>query len=189
MRLHEVGCLFFGGLATLPELTACSLRWSPGSRSVRGWRGRVGRECTFTTEAGSSRLVADDRGHTDDCLIAPRQWGFETRSCETSSMSLRGTPRGRENGVGSPVDADRFLGRMSPQTSLAPGPDLEGSRIVASSTPVRISVPLTEAPGRPTRWNRTDSIGGQAEMGARRKTKQKPAMENRWRFPTPNMSW
>ena len=33
--------------------------------------------------------------------------------------------------------------------SLAPGPDLEGSRTVASSTPVRISVPLTEAPGRP----------------------------------------
>ena len=99
-----------------------------------------------------------------------------TPALQTSSMSLRGTPRGRENGVGSPVDADRFLGRMSPQTSLAPGPDLEGSRIVASSTPVRISVPLTEAPGRPTRWNRTDSIGGQAEMGARRKTKQKPAM-------------
>src|SRR5260370_13107539 len=99
-----------------------------------------------------------------------------TPALQTSSMSLRGTPRGRENGVGSPVDADRFLGRMSPQTSLAPGPDLEGSRIVASSTPVRISVPLTEAPGRPTRWNRTDSIGGQAEMRARRKTKQKPAM-------------
>jgi hypothetical protein len=29
------------------------------------------------------------------------------------------------------------------------GPDLEGSRIVASSTPVRISVPSTEAPGDP----------------------------------------
>ena len=27
--------------------------------------------------------------------------------------------------------------------SLVPGPDLEGSRTVASSTPVRISVPLT----------------------------------------------
>ena len=90
-----------------------------------------------------------------------------------SSISLRGTPRGRENGVGSPVDADRFLGRMSPQTSLAPGPDLEGSRIVASSTPVRISVPLTEAPGRPTRWNRDWRA---SEVGARRKTKQKPAM-------------
>ena len=33
--------------------------------------------------------------------------------------------------------------------SLAPGPDLEGSRTVASSTPVRISVSLTEAPGQP----------------------------------------
>jgi transposase len=83
---------------------------------------------------------------------------------------------GVKMGSGRLVDADRFLGRMSPQTSLAPGPDLEGSRIVASSTPVRISVPLTEALGRPTRWNGTDSIGGQAEMGARRKTKQKPAM-------------
>ena len=33
--------------------------------------------------------------------------------------------------------------------SLVPGPDLEGSRTVASSTPVRISVPLSEAPGQP----------------------------------------
>ena len=29
---------------------------------------------------------------------------------ETSSISLWGTPRRRENGVGSPVDVDRFLG-------------------------------------------------------------------------------
>ena len=33
--------------------------------------------------------------------------------------------------------------------SLAPGLDLEGSRTVASSTPVRISVPSTDAPGQP----------------------------------------
>ena len=31
---------------------------------------------------------------------------FRRQPCETSSMSLRGTPRGRENGVGSPADAD-----------------------------------------------------------------------------------
>ena len=29
---------------------------------------------------------------------------------KTSSISLWGTPRRRENGVGSPVDVDRFLG-------------------------------------------------------------------------------
>ena len=46
--------------------------------------------------------------------------------------------------------------------SLAPGPDLEGSRTVASSTPVRISVPLTEAPGRPD-LSSVDVIGGQAK--------------------------
>jgi hypothetical protein len=38
---------------------------------------------------------------------------------------------------------------VSPHVSLASGPDLEGSRTVASSTPVRLSVPLTEAPRRP----------------------------------------
>ena len=35
---------------------------------------------------------------------------------------------------------------VSPHTSLAPGPDLEGSCIVASSTPVRISVSLDRGP-------------------------------------------
>ncbi len=34
--------------------------------------------------------------------------------------------------------------------SLVLGLDLEGSRIVASSTPVRFSVPLTDAPGQPS---------------------------------------
>lgn len=41
------------------------------------------------------------------------------------------------------------MGFVSLLMSLAPGPDLEGSRTVASSTPVRLSIPLTEAPGRP----------------------------------------
>ena len=59
------------------------------------------------------------------------------------------TPRRRENGVGSPADADVNLGFVSLLMSLVPGPDLEGSRTVASSTPVRLSVPLTEAPRRP----------------------------------------
>src|SRR5258708_34981026 len=64
-------------------------------------------------------------------------------------VSLRVTPRRRENGVGSPADADVNLGFVSLLMSLVPGPDLEGSRTVASSTPVRLSVPLTEAPRRP----------------------------------------
>ncbi len=37
--------------------------------------------------------------------------------------------------------------------SLGAGARPGGSRTVASSTPVRISVPLTEAPGRPAYWN------------------------------------
>jgi hypothetical protein len=45
----------------------------------------------------------------------------------------------------------------SPYSSLAPGPDLEGSRTVASSTPVS-----TEAPGQPALFERADVIGGQA---------------------------
>jgi hypothetical protein len=56
-------------------------------------------------------------------------------------ISLRGTPCRRENGCGLPADAGVFSGTSSPWASLAPGPDLEGSRTVASSTPVRISVP------------------------------------------------
>ena len=59
--------------------------------------------------------------------------------------------------------------------SLAPGPDLEGSRTVASSTPVRISVPLTEAPGRPTRWNGWIRLEGK-RSGSTTQDKQKPAM-------------
>jgi hypothetical protein len=58
--------------------------------------------------------------------------------------------------------------------SLAPGPDLEGSRIVASSTPVRISVPLTEAPraAHPV-W--MDSVGGKAKWVKRVRRKPTPA--------------
>jgi hypothetical protein len=40
-----------------------------------------------------------------------------------------------------------ILGCVSPSMSLAPGFDLEGSHTVASSTPIRISVPSTDAPG------------------------------------------
>jgi hypothetical protein len=46
--------------------------------------------------------------------------------------------------------------------SLVPGPDLEGLRTVASSTPVRISVPWTEAPGQPILFEGVEVIGGQA---------------------------
>ena len=77
-----------------------------------------------------------------------------------SHVSLRGTPRRRKNRLGSPADADVYVDLQSPLMSLVPGPDLEGSRIVASSTPVRISVPLTEAPRRPTP-GMVDSFGGQ----------------------------
>ena len=51
------------------------------------------------------------------------------------------TPRRRENEVGLPADADVNVGFVSLLMSLVPGPDLEGSRTVASSTPVRISIP------------------------------------------------
>ena len=62
-----------------------------------------------------------------------------------------GTPRRRENGLGLPADAD-VSWAVSPWISLALGPDLEGSRTVASSTPVRISVPGPRPPGDPP-WN------------------------------------
>lgn len=52
----------------------------------------------------------------------------------------RGGRAGQDRG-GLPADAGVFSGTSSPWASLAPGPDLEGSRTVASSTPVRISVP------------------------------------------------
>src|SRR5258708_30613056 len=90
-------------------------------------------------------------------------------------VSLRVTPRRRENGVGSPADADVNLGFVSLLMSLVPGPDLEGSRTVASSTPVRLSVPLTEAPRRPAlcgAWMRLEDnrieIETETQTGARR---------------------
>jgi hypothetical protein len=48
----------------------------------------------------------------------------------------------------------RFLGCVSLWISLVPGPDLEGPRTVASSTPVRISVSLYRGPraAHPVRW-------------------------------------
>src|SRR6185295_14638569 len=82
-----------------------------------------------------------------------------------SILSLR-TRRRRENWAGLPVDADPILGCVSPSMSLAPGLDLEGSRTVASSTPVRISVPSTDAPwqpfhvGRVVGPGRTDKFAG-----------------------------
>jgi IS605 OrfB family transposase len=82
--------------------------------------------------------------------------------------SVPGTPRRRENGLGLPADADVNLGSVSPRESLAPGPDLEGSRIVASSTPVRISVPLTEVPGQPAKESASTRLEGnriEAEAG------------------------
>ncbi|CQD23929.1 hypothetical protein BN1232_05941 [Mycobacterium lentiflavum] len=69
-----------------------------------------------------------------------------------SPLSLRVTPRRRENGVGLPADAVYSLGILSLSMSLVSGLDLEGSRTVALSTPVRFSVPLTDAPGQPALW-------------------------------------
>ena len=79
----------------------------------------------------------------------------------------------------------------SPRISLAAGPDLEGSRTVASSTPVRISVPLTEAPGRPTRCNGMDSVGGQAnwEHDANISRSRRRRWRGRWRFPRLTGEW
>ena len=59
-----------------------------------------------------------------------------------------GTPRRRENGSGRPPTPTPPWARAR-HAAWRRGPDLEGSRTVASSTPVRLSVPLTEAPGRP----------------------------------------
>jgi NAD(P)-dependent dehydrogenase (short-subunit alcohol dehydrogenase family) len=39
--------------------------------------------------------------------------------------------------------------------------EIADNGLLASSTPVRISVPLTEAPRRPTRWIGSNSFGGQ----------------------------
>jgi hypothetical protein len=102
---------------------------------------------------------------------------------------FRGTPRGRENGVGSRADADVSLGQMSPHMSLAPGPDLEGSRTVASSTPVRISVSLTEAPGLPTRWNGWIRLEGKrsGQKGTRKSTPVTRSVSVD--FPDSDMSW
>jgi Domain of unknown function (DUF4041) len=84
------------------------------------------------------------------------------------------------------------LGCSTPSISLAPGPDLEGSRTVALSTPVRISVPLTEAPGRSTRCSGMDSVGGQAKWEHDAETSTNTSRRwcrGRWRFPTPSTSW
>ena len=66
-----------------------------------------------------------------------------------SPLSLPVTPRRREKGVGLPADAVNSLGIVSLSMNLVSGLDLEGSRTVALSTPVRFSVPLTDAPGQP----------------------------------------
>ena len=57
---------------------------------------------------GADPRVAEHRRHTHTVSPLADTRGFER--CETSSISLWGTPRRRENGVGSPVDVDRFLG-------------------------------------------------------------------------------
>lgn len=54
------------------------------------------------------------------------------------TRTLLVTPRRREDRAGLPADAVSFLG-CEPVDQLAPGPDLDGSRTVAWSTPVRLS--------------------------------------------------
>jgi hypothetical protein len=61
-----------------------------------------------------------------------------------SPLSLRVTPPRRENWVGLPAHAVYSLGIVSLSMRLVSALDLEGSRTVASSTPVRFSVSLTE---------------------------------------------
>ena len=56
-------------------------------------------------------------------------------------LPFRGRLAGVKMGPGCLPTPVSSLGRMSPVISLAPGPDLEGSRTVAMSTPVRFSVP------------------------------------------------
>src|SRR6185312_4724876 len=70
-------------------------------------------------------------------------------------------------GVGSPAGRRGVFGCVSPWVSLAPGPDLERSRTVALSTPIRISVPLTEAPRRPAllERKRLEDKGSAARSG------------------------
>jgi hypothetical protein len=51
-------------------------------------------------------------------------------------ISPRGTPRRRENRGGLPADADVSLGREPADQVWRGGLDLDGSRIVATSTPV-----------------------------------------------------
>src|SRR4029077_17486462 len=79
----------------------------------------------------------------------------------------RGRLAGVKNGGRVACRRRRVLGCVSPWVSLAPGPDLEGSRTVALSTPIRISVPLTEAPGRPAllERKRLEDKGSAARSG------------------------
>jgi Transposase len=77
--------------------------------------------------------------------------------------------------LGRLVDVDTSLDEFIPSLSLMPGPDLEGSWIVALSTPVRFSVSLDRGPpGDPPEWNIDGIVWRAGEVAARRKQKRKP---------------
>ncbi len=42
--------------------------------------GERGQLCVEVLARGADSCVAEDRRHTEDCLIVHRQWGFETRA-------------------------------------------------------------------------------------------------------------
>jgi hypothetical protein len=108
-------------------------------------------------QASSSRWAVASECHRGEIhrVVAPI-----TRCCSTRRLALSlprkpscpgGTPRRRENWGGLPADAGLSLGR-EPVRKPGAGARPEGSRIVASSTTVRVSVP-DQAPraARPTR--------------------------------------
>jgi len=107
-----------------------------------------------------------------------------------SSLSLWVTHRRRENGGRVACRRRRFLGLWSPLVSLVPGPDLEGSRTVASSTPVRISVPLTEAPRRAHPMDWFEFVWRASEVSHRGKRKPVPVDKSAPEvIRMPSMSW
>ena len=80
----------------------CSVRWARPCRMNTYCRTRNFEPLQPTTGPGRPdplTMTAPVGEQPKRCLL-----------CETSSISLRGTLRRRENGVGSPVDVDRFLG-------------------------------------------------------------------------------
>jgi len=129
----------FDGAARFPPVGSSTPRFLKTRREEIKFRA-----CTVAVVVFAGRLLRRESGKSNR--------HSETRHGQSViSTKPSDPPRGRRAGVKMGRVARRRrlgLGCSTPPRSLAPGPDLEGSRIVASSTPVRISVPLTEAPGR-----------------------------------------